>query len=153
MTGSEYESLVQDLIRKLKNDIPPLSNAIVNHGKKNSKSLNLILGKSGYRHQIDVSLSTKDHLILIECKCLNRLIGVAEMLVLASRLADIRELESEGGREVSALIISKKGASGPAIRLSRHFVGVAEPNIVEVSGTVYDLKLLNYTSIGLAETR
>lgn len=51
------------------------------------------LGKSGHRHQIDVSAEFRvaglKFLVLVECKCYSRKVGVDEVMEFASRIEDV----------------------------------------------------------------
>lgn len=51
---------------------------------------NKVMGLSGYRHQIDVSVHLPDHIFLYECKRLDKKVGLAHVLTLLGRMKDIQ---------------------------------------------------------------
>jgi hypothetical protein len=116
MTWAEYEQLVRDLIEGLTHAAEALGSPLIGHGRQNK-----IPGASGFRHQIDVSLKTNRVLLLFECKCWKERepVGVEAVLVMASRLADIRAANPE--LEVEAAIVSTKPATSDANLVARFF--------------------------------
>ena len=112
-TGAVYETLVHELVASFC-QATPLNSYLIGHGAKNR-----ILGASGYKHQIDLSLVGTSKIFIIEMKCLKRSIGVKEILVLAARLIDIQRLASE--RTVVASIISKFSPSRNVKPLAQQF--------------------------------
>ena len=113
MTPAEYEELVKQLLEELSKSFKDL-NGRFTYGAKNR-----LLGTSEYKHQIDVSFENDRWLILIECKRWNRLIGVEEMLVLASRRVDIEAANPH--RHTWLSIASREGATRSAMTLAKHF--------------------------------
>jgi hypothetical protein len=111
--GTQYEKLVHELVVAITRNTP-LNKYVVNWG-----SANRISGASGYKHQIDLSLTDGDQLYLLELKCLDKSIGVSAMLLLASRLADIAGCHPS--QKVTAMIVSRKRPSRNVKPLARHF--------------------------------
>ena len=81
--GPAYEKLVAQLVSGL------LRGAAMNGHALSSGAKNRVAGLSGYKHQIDLSVAGPGTLYLFELKCLQRSIGVEEVLVLAGRQSDI----------------------------------------------------------------
>jgi len=115
MTSEEYENLVAEIANGIKQQHGHLSDVTLSFGRTNK-----IMGTSGYKHQIDVSLQGLNLLFIIECKKWHKRIGPSEVLVLAGRKMDI---ETEGCKVVP-ILTSMKGATEGANKLARHF-GVA----------------------------
>ena len=79
----------------------------------------MIPGGSGYTHQIDVSVRSKSRLLLIECKLLKGYAGVNSVLVLRSRIMDVREANPE--LEVLGSIVSTKRPTAGAWLLAKYY--------------------------------
>ena len=113
LSGTQYEVLARDLITTL-----AVSGALVGYevgfGPKNR-----LLGASGYAHQIDLSLLGPQRLFLLELKHFKNPIGVAEILVIASRNLDISAAYSN--RVVSASLVSTQRPSRNVPPLARFF--------------------------------
>ena len=86
----EYEQVVREIVAGICSVASDLSDLEVSSGRGNR-----ILGSSGYRHQIDVSLRGRGRMYLIECKRLKRRVGVESIMVLAGRVADIQSANPE----------------------------------------------------------
>ena len=113
MNDHEYELLVSELIAGLAKSTQLRSHDI-GSGKKN-----LVAGASGFRHQIDVSLQDHHSLFLWEVKYWTRKVGAEAILILASRLEDIRK--HRPNTAVHASIVSTKHATKGAWLLAAHF--------------------------------
>lgn len=114
MTPKDYEQVVSDIARGIQDGAADLSNFKLGYGAKNR-----IRGTSGYRHQIDVSLVSPERVYLIECKLWGRKVGVAEILTLAARAADIGALRSD--LLVDCILASNAGPTRGAKKLIAHF--------------------------------
>jgi len=114
MTSSDYERLVHDVILELTRDSKALGYPLIAGGRQNK-----IPGASGFKHQIDVSLKTDQKLLLLECKYWKKAVDVEPVLVLASRLTDIRAANPD--LQVSAGIVSTKSPTSGAKRLAKNF--------------------------------
>lgn len=114
MSSSDYEQLVLDLISELTRASEALGRLPVTVQRQNK-----ILGASGFPHEIDVSLKTERLLVLIECKYWKDPVDVEPVLVMASRLVDIRA--SNNALEVEASIVSTKPNTSGAQVLARYF--------------------------------
>jgi len=114
MTSSEYENLVSTLIVELTRGPGALGRVEVGSGRKNK-----IAGASGFRHQVDVSLKADWGLLLFDCKYWTDPVDAEAVLVMASRLADVRVANSE--LEVKAGIVSTKSPTIGAEVLARYF--------------------------------
>jgi hypothetical protein len=112
-SGADYEELFAALVRGLR------QGSSLAHFHQASGTGNRHAGASGYRHQIDLSLASPSDLYLFELKCLNRSIGVEEVLVLASRRADIAA--ANPGVTVHASMVSLRRPSKNVPRLAGHF--------------------------------
>ena len=111
--GSNYENLVSRLIDGLRSGVD------LSSFEQKSGATNRIKGASGYKHQIDVSLLGPSQLYLFEAKCLERVLGVQEVLVMGARLADISA--AFPNHQVHASVISMKHVSKNATPLAKHF--------------------------------
>lgn len=114
MKPAEYEQLVADIANDICRTAPELQGLVLGRGRNNK-----LLGASGYRHQIDVSLQEEKQVFLIECKHWNARVGVAEVLVMAGRARDIQA--HTPNCTVTAVLVSVKGASRGAHKLAQHF--------------------------------
>ena len=127
--GPTYEKLVAQLVAGL------LSGTAMSHYTIASGAGNKILGASGYKHQIDLSVTDSKTIYFFELKCLQRSIGVEEILVLASRQADI--LANNPNLQVFSSMVSMR-------RPSRNVPGLAKQFGIQVE-VVQDL-----TSYGIS---
>lgn len=114
MTPPEYEKVVAEIIRGILSKGDSLKELPIRYGNKNR-----LIGASGYKHQIDVSFDPSDKLYIVECKRWKKRIGVAEILVLASRARDIEN--AYPGKVVTAIIASQVGATKGAMLLAKFF--------------------------------
>jgi hypothetical protein len=114
MTPEQYEALTGSVVRDISSSLSDMADAELHYGRTNK-----INGASGFKHQVDVSLTSASWLVLVECKRWLKKIGVQEVLVLASRSADIKE--KEPGKKLWVSMVTQKGASGNAQTLARHF--------------------------------
>jgi len=114
MTDDEYEGLVHDLVTGLVGGTPALLPSDVSGGAKNT-----IMGASRFAHQIDVSVRAQSFLVLVECKYWSRPVPDEAVLVLASRLADIRN--ANPSLEVRASLVSMKACTKGARVLAAYF--------------------------------
>lgn len=114
MTPSEYERVVADIVQGICAAAPELKGLTLGFGRNNRHA-----GASGYRHQIDVSLTGERHIYLIECKRWEAKIGVEEVMVLAARGTDIAQ--AHDNVTLHAVLASKVGATRGAITLAQHF--------------------------------
>ena len=89
MRHPDQEALVATLVADL-SARRELQGAEVGHGAKNQ-----ILGASGYRHQIDISVRAASDLVLYECKYWGRNVGPGAVLALAARGIDIQNSHKE----------------------------------------------------------
>lgn len=113
MKGANYEKLALELVRGIQSGTS-LAKCSLGHSAGNR-----VLGQSGYRHQIDLSVSDDRRLFLFELKCWSGKVGVAEVLVLNSRLRDISQSNPE--QSVTASLVSKVGVTRDARKLADHF--------------------------------
>jgi hypothetical protein len=113
MRPSDYECLVADTASTVAERSGPLPSDAVKFGKSNCW-----LGASGFRHQVDVSISLMERLVLIECKYWNRRIPVGVVLALQSRRTDIAATTKQA---VEAAVVSKVGFQAGAKQVAEHF--------------------------------
>ena len=139
MSPDEYEQLVSEIVNEICTHAPPLAGVSAKYGKANK-----IPGRSGYKHQIDVSLSTNKDLYLLECKRWKDAVGVAEVMVLAARMNDVADANRE--IRVHSILASTKRASRGARALAAHF-GV-QLEIVE-SPLQFGMQVGKFISVGL----
>jgi len=142
LTSSEYEQLVKGLVGALVLACQELGIGRVSGGRTN-----LILGKSGFKHQIDVSVDFPEHLLLIECKLWEDPVDAEAILTHAGRMRDI--LEANPNKQVFASVVSTQRATAGANTLSAHF-GV---NLdVATSFNEYVIAIVKRHFVGLMET-
>ena len=84
-----------------------------------SGTRNRILGASGFRHQVDVSVSTVQDLVLYECKYWGRNVGPDAVLAFAARGLDIQH--ANPSRKVTLSIVVKQDLTSGARLLAEHF--------------------------------
>lgn len=141
MDSYEYERLVGRLIDTIRKRVPTLTDSSIGGGPKCRMT-----GGSGYRHQIDVAVESRSHIVLVECKHWKTRIGVKEVLVLKSRQADIKD--ASPGCRVEALFATTVGATLGARRLAKYF----EINVGAVSSeNEFALRVASYLDIGVAD--
>lgn len=114
MSPLEFEKQYQQTVAKLVSKFPSISDYHVASG-----GLNRLRGQSGAWHQIDVSLTSAGHIILVECKYLSRRVGMEAVLVLLGRLTDIR-LANPGVR-IDAVLVSTKTATRGACTVAKQY--------------------------------
>jgi len=114
MRWREYERLVHKLISELTQPAESSCFPEIAGGRQNK-----IAGASGFPHQIDVSLKTGRTLLLFECKYWGDPVDVEPVLVIASRLVDVRA--ANPGLEVKAAVVSTKDPTAGAQSLARYF--------------------------------
>ena len=114
MTPDEYENVVADIVSGICQNAPELDGFRLGSGRSNRLS-----GASGYKHQIDVSLSGDNAIYLIECKRWKTKIGVEEVMVLAARATDI--VQGTNGVPIQAILASKVGVTRGAKTLAEYF--------------------------------
>lgn len=141
MSPDEYEQITSDIVAGICGSAPALSSYRPTVGRTSK-----VLGKSGYRHQIDVCLETDSAIYLVECKRWKDPIGIQEIMVLASRGNDVAAL---CGKKVHAIIASTKGASKHAVKLAKLFQISIE---IVRSPHEFGLKIGNYISVGVLAT-
>ena len=112
-SGANYEELFAALVRGLRQGSP------LAHFHQASGRSNRHVGASRYPHQIDLSVASPTDLYLFELKCLNKSIGVEEVLVLASRRADIAA--ANPSLTVHASMVSLRRPSRNVPKLALHF--------------------------------
>ena len=111
--GTRYERLALELVEQLR------LNSALSTLEPSSGATNRIRGASGFPHQIDLSLSDSGRLFLFELKCYTKAIGVEQLLVLASRRADIAAAFPR--KTVLASLVSKLQPSRNVRPLAKHF--------------------------------
>ena len=138
----EYEDLVQRLAAELTSTVRAEPPYTVRGGRSNR-----VPGRSDFPHQIDVTVHNSTFLLLIECKHWRKAIGASPLLVLASRLADIRS--AHPGVQVQASVASTKAPSKGATVLAAHF-GIDLHAVV--SHQEYALRISTHYFLGLCDT-
>lgn len=139
LTPSEYERVVAEIVSGICASAPNLADLEVSSGKENR-----ILGASGYRHQIDISLRGQRRIYLVECKRLKRRVSVQSVMVLAGRVADIQN--AYPGINVAGILVSRVGASRGAIVLATYF-GIRFERVV--SAQQFGFSIGNHFHAGL----
>lgn len=142
MTPSEYEIVVADIVSGICRGAEKLDGLQLASGRSNR-----LEGGSGYKHQIDVSLSGGTATYIIECKRWDQKIGIEEVMVLAARGSDISHLNPAA--TIKAILASKTGATRGAIVLAKHF-GI-DLEIVQ-SPEEFGLRIGQLISVGLADS-
>ena len=113
MDSLQYEHIVSVIGSKVAATVEG-SGAVVRSGRSNK-----VKGVSTYPHQIDVSIQTASSLHLIECKCLNRKVLLADVLVLLGRLTDIAAAHPTAA--VTASMVSRKGVTRNGTLVAEQF--------------------------------
>jgi hypothetical protein len=99
MSSTEYEEVTRDVAKSIVEQVEGAS--LPESGKENHKT-----GRSGHQHQIDVSFSNKQTLVLVECKCWGNRVPVGRVLEFAARLIDIQIAEP---RPVNGVMVTTVG--------------------------------------------
>lgn len=140
MTPDEYENVVAAIVGGICHEASDLNDLALGFGRTNR-----LLGASGYKHQIDVSVSGSRNIYAIECKRWEAKIGVDEVMVLAARGSDI--LQANVGVAVHPILATRVGATRGAKVLAKHF-GVSL-EIVQ-SAQEFGLRIGRHVSVGVA---
>jgi len=108
----DYEQLVHDIVSALER-----SNARTLGKGHNNK----ILGASGHRHQIDVSVEYDDppHLVLVECKDYKDKVGLEAVLCLFARICDIQRHSND--RKVKGVLVTGQGFESGAKKFAEYY--------------------------------
>ena len=141
MSPDEYERITSAIVAGICEQAPALSAYHPTVGKK-SKAL----GKSGYRHQIDVCLRTDSAIYLIECKRWKDSIGIEEVMVLAARANDVA---AESRKPVHAILATTIGASKNAVKIASVFQIKLE---IVKSAREFGMQIGKYISVGLVSS-
>ena len=141
MSPEDYERVVAEIVRGICEGAPELNDIVLGQGRANR-----LLGASGYKHQIDVSLSSAAKTYLIECKRWESKIGVEEIMTLAARSTDIAQAHE--GNIAQAILASTKGATRGAIILARFFNIQLE---VVHSAHVFGFRIGKQVRVGVAD--
>jgi hypothetical protein len=141
MSPDDYESLVASLVDGIRATAPEFQELHIGFGRSNR-----LLGASGYKHQIDVSLEGASRVFLLECKRWEYKIGVDEVMVLVARGADIAQARQNA--RIHCILASKVGSTRGAITLA-HYFGI-ELEII-VSAHEYGLRLGKRVHVGVSD--
>ena len=141
MSPEEYERITSEIVAGICEQSPALSVSRLTFGKTSK-----VLGKSGYRHQIDVCLTTESTIYLIECKRWNAPIGIDEVMILAARGNDVA---AESKKIVHAILASTKRASKNAVKIASVFNVKLE--IVQ-SPIEFGMQIGKFISVGIASS-
>ena len=110
----DFEDLLGRLAASIAADIPSLVGLTPSIGRDSH-----VKGASGFNHQIDVAIQSAGHVVLVECKCWRKVVGVEDLLVFIARTIDIRE--GDRAARVDAVFATTVGVSEDAARLAKHF--------------------------------
>ena len=114
MTPTQQEKFVAAIARKMAEAHEGAGNADVQSGPRNR-----VRGLSGFPHQVDVSVSTTEDLVLYECKYWGRKVGPDAILAFAARGIDIQG--AMPGRRVTLNIVVKDDLTAGAAQLAEFF--------------------------------
>jgi hypothetical protein len=117
LNSEEYEKLVKEIFNKIYINARGCNPDKIKVGRTNR-----IIGKSGYLHQIDVSLHGANELILIECKKWKSRISVLHFLAFLGRINDIAP--KIDNYNVSGMIFTTKGFQKGVIRLAEYYTNI-----------------------------
>ena len=104
MDSAEYEQRVAMVVGKLRCGMPELEGPDIDAGSRNK-----IRGASGHRHQIDVSVSTPQRLLLVECKRWHAKVSLSAALVFYARIVDIGKAMDDQNKSIVAALASASG--------------------------------------------
>ena len=142
MTPDEYENVVAGIVSGICQSAPELGGLRLGSGRANR-----LPGASGYKHQIDVSLSGSENIYLVECKRWEHKIGVDEVMVLAARATDI--IQANSGVTFQAILASTVGATRGAKTLANYFQIQLE---IVRSAHEFGMRIGKNVRVGIAET-
>jgi hypothetical protein len=103
MNSQEHEKLVALIAQGITSSAENMREADIAWGRTNK-----IIGASGYAHQIDVGISIKGEICLVECKCWKDKVGLESILVLAGRAREI--VEASPSYKVHCILRRYKGS-------------------------------------------
>ena len=139
--AADYEEVVAELARRLASGHPGLPSAQISHGGSNR-----IVGRSGYAHQIDVSICAGGRILLIECKQWRHAVDPEAVLAFSGRVLDIREANPD--IEVTGRLVTTVGLSKGARSLAEHHdIGID----TVMSPSEYALRVWNIVGVGLTD--
>lgn len=102
MTSGEYEQITADIVASVFEHVEGIKAQHVQHGRRNR-----VQGKSGYRHQIDVSIRGAQDWLLVECKMWKDPVKVPAFLAFLARIIDIRPTQPD--INIHASIVTTRG--------------------------------------------
>ncbi len=114
MKGSDYEQVVAEVVETVAKIVDGHLSGTPESGRKNR-----LLGASGYRHQIDVSLLNDDVKLLIECKHWARRVSPAALLAFAARVIDIAA--ADHNRPTIPTLVTTRDVQPGAALLAAYF--------------------------------
>ena len=113
MNPEKYEEITFELYETIFNTFMGEKHPKITLGRTNK-----IEGKSGYSHQIDVSVGYDENLILVECKNWTKKVDPEKVLAFYSRILDI---QANNPKTVIGYIVSTKELLRGAKILADHF--------------------------------
>lgn len=141
MKPTDYEDLVAELAVNLVSRSNSYPLVRIDSGRTNR-----IAGASGFKHQIDVSVSDPSRRLLIECKYWKKRIDPEACLAFAARVFDIRDANK--GRNVTGRIVTTCSVTNGVHQLADYFdLGVDRI----LSAQEYAIRIWNLVGIGLSE--
>ena len=117
MNPQEYEQVVRGIVASIAEQYDGNTTPRIESGAKNKWT-----GKSGCKHQIDVSVEDGESVTLIECKRWKKKIGIGAVRDCFGVIHDIkRRLAGEERGQVAGGILTTVGFTKPAKRFAEHY--------------------------------
>jgi len=142
MTSREYEKVVHDIAAALYEVAENMQAEKLGYGSSNK-----LAGISGFNHQIDVSIASKNDLILIECKRWNQRVEVPAFLTFLARILDIKAQETR--RAVHPIVVTTIGFEEGVRTLANYYK--IQLQVVR-SASEFAMKYKNVATLGTSGT-
>lgn len=111
MKSKDYEIQTGELAERVVRETEALRGSDILVGR--------LEGRSGFKHQIDFAIRLPcGRILLYECKMHKRRVGVSDVLVLASRVDDIRGFLSGA---IEGILVANGGYTAGAMKVAAHY--------------------------------
>ncbi|MCB8981993.1 MAG: restriction endonuclease [Ardenticatenaceae bacterium] len=143
MTPQEYEKTTSEIAQSIFERVEGIDPKQVRYGNQNR-----LQGKSGYKHQIDVSVEGLNDLILIECKYWDRRVSAEAILTFLGRIHDIKPMFD---KQIHSVIVTNVGFQSGVKQLAKYYeIDLQIISSARAFGFMYkDLLLIKPTSATL----
>ena len=146
MTSSEYEEVVKNIVAAIVEQVEGEAAQHVGYGRSNTEE-----GKSGYNHQIDVSVKGSENWLLVECKCWAEEVDVERFLAFLMRIIDILPSEPSPSLNIHASFVTTIGVQPGVEQLADYYRDIYNIRVDIVrSPAEFAIKYKHLFAIGVA---